>query len=62
MQLPEISGKSPLARAIRYALSRMSKTLRYLDNGFLDLDNNTIADHKINRIDEPSPWNYPDAE
>jgi len=24
-QLPKISGKSPLARAIRYALSRMSK-------------------------------------
>ena len=41
MQLPKISGKSPLARAIRYALSRMSKTRPYLDNGFLELDNNT---------------------
>ena len=40
-QLPKISGKSPLAKAIRYALSRMSKTRPYLDNGFLELDNNT---------------------
>ena len=39
-QLPKISGKSPLAKAIRYALSRMSKTRDYLDNGFLELDNN----------------------
>ena len=37
MQLPKISGKSPLARAIRYALSRMPKTRAYLDNGFLEL-------------------------
>lgn len=40
-QLPKISGKSPLARAIRYALSRMLNTRAYLDNGFLELDNNT---------------------
>jgi transposase len=41
-QLPKISGKSPLASAIRYALNRMSKTQPYLDNGFLKLDNNTM--------------------
>lgn len=41
-QLPKISGKSPLARAIRFALGRMSKTRHYLDNGFLELDNNTV--------------------
>ena len=41
-QLPKISGKSPLAKAIRYALSRMPKTRAYLDNGFLELDNNTV--------------------
>ena len=40
-QLPKLSGKSPLARAIRYALSRLPKTRAYLDNGFLELDNNT---------------------
>jgi len=41
-QLPKISGKSPLAKAIRYALTRMPKTRHYLDNGFLELDNNTV--------------------
>ncbi|MCP4932917.1 MAG: IS66 family transposase, partial [bacterium] len=40
-QLPKISGKSPLAKAIRYALTRMPKTRPYLNNGFLELDNNT---------------------
>ena len=40
-QLPKISGKSELAKAIRYALSRF-KTLRpYLDRGFLEADNNS---------------------
>ncbi|MCK5886207.1 MAG: IS66 family transposase, partial [Alcanivorax sp.] len=39
-QLPKISGKSPLAKAIRYALGRLPKTRPYLDNGFLELDNN----------------------
>lgn len=48
-QLPKISGKSPLARAIRYALSRMPKTRPYLDNGFLELDNNT-CERAIKRI------------
>ncbi len=40
-QLPKISGKSPLAKAIRYALKRMPNTRPYLDNGFLELDNNS---------------------
>ena len=40
-QLFKISGKSPLAKAIRYALSRITKTRPYLDHGFLELDNNT---------------------
>ena len=39
--LPKISGKSPLAQAIRYALNRLPKTRPYLDNGFLELDNNS---------------------
>jgi transposase len=39
-QLPRLSGKSPLAQAIRYALGRMPKARPYLSNGHLDLDNN----------------------
>ena len=40
-QLPKLSGKSPLAQAIRYALGRMPKARPYLENGHLELDNNT---------------------
>ena len=36
-----MSGKSPLAKAIRYALTRLPKARPYLDHGFLELDNNT---------------------
>jgi len=39
-QLTRISGKSPLALAIRYALTRMKKLRPWLDHGFLELDNN----------------------
>ena len=39
-QLPRISGKSELAKAIRYALSRFKKLWPYLDHGCLALDNN----------------------
>ena len=40
-QLGRISGKTPLAQAIRYALARLPKARAYLDNGFLEIDNNT---------------------
>ena len=40
-QLPTISGKSPLAMAIRYGLTRMKRLRPCLDHGFLELDNNT---------------------
>jgi len=40
-QLTTISGKSPLAQAIRYALTRMRRLRPYLANGILELDNNT---------------------
>ncbi|MBL4598043.1 MAG: IS66 family transposase [Rhizobiaceae bacterium] len=40
-QLPKISGKTPLAAAIRYGLTRMKRLRPYLDHGFLELDNNT---------------------
>lgn len=40
-QLPAISGKSPLAQAIRYGLTRMRRLRPYLDHGILEIDNNT---------------------
>ena len=40
MQLTTISGKSPLAGAIRYALTRMERLRHYLDHSILELDNN----------------------
>jgi transposase len=41
VQLTKLSGKTPLASAIRYALTRMKRLRPYLKNGFLELDNNT---------------------
>lgn len=38
--LPKLSGKSELARAIRYALARWAALSRYLDDGTLEIDNN----------------------
>lgn len=40
-QMNRISGKSELAKAIRYALGRMKKMRGYLENGHLELDNNS---------------------
>jgi transposase len=40
-QIPKISGKTPLASAIRDALTRMKRLRPYLENGFLELVNNT---------------------
>ena len=40
-QLGRLSGKTPLAKAIRYSLTRLPKARPYLDHGFLELDNNT---------------------
>jgi transposase len=39
-QLCKISGKSELAKAIRYGLTRIKKLRPYLDHGFLEIDNN----------------------
>nr|WP_147373320.1 IS66 family transposase [Henriciella mobilis] len=39
-ELPKISGKSDLAKAIRYALTRMPRLEVYLSNGHLEIDNN----------------------
>ena len=48
-QLRRISGKSPLAQAIRYALARLKRLRPYLDHGFLEIDNNT-AERSIRAI------------
>lgn len=40
-QLDKISGKTPLIKAIRYALAGLPKARPYHDNGFLEIDNNT---------------------
>jgi len=40
-QLNRISGKSDLAKPIRYALGRMKNMRGYLENGCLELDNNS---------------------
>ena len=39
-QLTKISGKTPLAAAIRYALTRMKRLTPWLEHGVLELDNN----------------------
>ncbi len=39
-QLTKISGKSEMAKAIRYALIRLKKLRPYLGHGFLEIDNN----------------------
>ena len=49
LQLPKISGKSSLAEAIRYALSRMPKAQAYLEDGQLELDNN-ICERSIRPV------------
>jgi transposase len=41
VQLTRISGKTPLAQAIRYAITRIKRLRPYLDHGFLEIDNNT---------------------
>jgi len=48
-QLPKLSGKTKLAGAIRYALSRMPKARAYLSDGRLELDNN-ICERSIRPI------------
>ena len=40
-KLPQLPGRSALAQAIRYAITRMKRMRAYLDNGICELDNNT---------------------
>ena len=39
-QLPRVSAKTPLAVAIRYALTRLKRLRPYLEHGFPEIDNN----------------------
>ena len=39
-QLPRISAKTPLAAAIRHALTRLKHLRPYIEHGFLEIDNN----------------------
>lgn len=52
-ELPRLSGKSKLAEAIRYALSRRTALERYLADGRIEIDSNiverTIRPHAITR-------------
>ena len=41
-RLAAVSGKSKLAEAIRYALSRWAGLTRYLDDGRIEIDNNVV--------------------
>ena len=41
-KLAAVSGKSNLAEAIRYALSRWAGLTRYLDDGRIEIDNNVV--------------------
>lgn len=41
-ELPRLPGKSKLAEAIRYALNRREILERFLHNGRIELDNNTV--------------------
>jgi hypothetical protein len=41
-QLDRVSGKSPIAKAIRYGLSHWEGLTRFLDDGRIDLDSNIV--------------------
>jgi transposase len=41
-ELPRIPGRSKLAEAIRYAMTRRADLERFLDDGRLDIDTNTV--------------------
>ena len=51
-QLPRLSAKTPLAAAIRYALTRLQRLRPYLEHGFLELDNNAAERSDTNHL----PW------
>jgi transposase len=42
LQLARVSGRSPIAEAIRYGLSHWDGLVRFLDNGRIEIDSNTV--------------------
>ena len=56
-QLPSISGKSPLATAIRYALTRVTRLRPYIDHGILELDANALR-----LLSGPCEWSQSGAK
>jgi len=47
--LPSVPGRGELAKAMRYAITRMKRMTAYLDDGRLELDNN-IAERSVRGI------------
>lgn len=41
-QLARVSGRSPMAEAIRYGLSHWDGLIRFLDDGRIEIDSNTV--------------------
>ena len=41
-RLAEVSGKSPIAAAIRYTLNQWDGLVRFIDDGRIEIDSNTI--------------------
>ena len=54
-QVPKVSGKSKLAEAIRYTLSRTPRARGYLSDGRLELGNN-ICENSIRPIAKPDSF------
>ena len=48
-KLPALPGRSALAQAIRYAISRMKRMRAYLESGHCELDNN-ISERSVKGI------------
>ena len=56
-KLAAVSGKSKLAEAIRYALSRWAGLIRYLDDGRIEIDNN-VLERAVRPIATPRRSSY----
>ena len=62
VQLPKLSGKTPLAGAIRYAITRIKRLRPYLDHGVLECDNNTAERAMRSIAVGRKNWLFADSE